>query len=77
MSERAVQRMTEAAFLEWQRHQEQRYELASIDLDTSGVFAGTCGEAAEDDDGPMPAHIHRIRHSEHVPNVSDLLCHRV
>ncbi len=27
MSERAVRRMTEAAFLEWQLHQEQRYEL--------------------------------------------------
>jgi Uma2 family endonuclease len=27
MSERAVQRMTETQFLEWQRHQDQRYEL--------------------------------------------------
>jgi len=27
MSERAVRRMTEAEFLEWQRHQEHRYEL--------------------------------------------------
>jgi Uma2 family endonuclease len=27
MSERAARRMTEAEFLEWQRHQEQRYEL--------------------------------------------------
>lgn len=29
MSERAVRRMTEAEFLEWQLHQEQRYELVS------------------------------------------------
>lgn len=27
MSERAARRMTEAEFLEWQRHQERRYEL--------------------------------------------------
>jgi hypothetical protein len=38
---------------------------------------GTCGEAAEDDDGPMPAHIDMIRRPEDMPNVSDLLCHRV